>query len=189
MILADVANAFGADESLQHALDNTSASPARIQMLRPPSSWIPEGLPTSNTATPERFMEALPGLVREIDVGIVSQRLSGVWKRMMLAQFHCTYKLAQTHAHTFLQWTHKLSKQRGVKLTPKHGRSESRVKARFIDIISWQSGTTLAQAGNKVQDWQYDGKPWAEFIRRFGCGSLLLVPRQLTDERYLLPPT
>lgn len=72
-------------------------------------------------------------------------------------------------------------------LTPSRGRPASQFKSRFIDIIFWHSDISLAQAANKVQDWQYDGKPWAELIERFGCGSLVLVPSQLTDERYLLP--
>lgn len=76
-----------------------------------------------------------------------------------------------------------MSKQRGITISPKHSRMDAAVKSRFIDIIFWHSSKSRAKAANKFNDWQSDGKPWAELIRRFGYGSLMLVPHELTDER------
>jgi len=107
----------------------------------------------------------------------------------MLAQFHRTYQLAQKHSHTFLQWTEEFVETERCRAHSKPKSPGQPGQESFIDIIFWHSEISLAQVANKVQDWQYDGKPWAELIERFGCGSLVLVPSQLTDERYLLLST
>ncbi|KAK3669526.1 hypothetical protein LTR78_010580 [Recurvomyces mirabilis] len=188
--LADVVDAFGTDsdsEILQETFEHLTAHAIGTEAARLPSSWIMDRLLTNNPTDSIKLIEALPSLVREIDDNIISQRLSRVWKRMMLAQFYSTYRLAQTHPPMFLQWTEDTARANSIDLTPTSGRLETQVKSRFIDIIFWQSRRSRAQAANKVNDWQHSGRPWAELIQRFGCGSLLLVPDQLTDEsvRYL----
>ena len=35
----------------------------------------------------------------------------------------------------------------------------------------------------KIQDWRRNGKPWSVIIRRFGIGVLLLLPKNLSDEK------
>ncbi|KAK1093102.1 hypothetical protein LTR48_003002 [Friedmanniomyces endolithicus] len=188
--LADVADAFGTDsdsEILQETFEHLTADPISSEAAWLPSSWILDRLLTKNPIDSIKLIEALPGLVREIDDHIISQRLSRVWKRMMLAQFYSTYKLAQNQPPMFLQWTEEIAREKSIDLTRTSGRRDTQVKSRFIDIIFWQSRKTRVQAANKVNDWQRSGRPWAELIQRFGCGSLLLVPDQLTDEsvRYL----
>lgn len=184
--LADVADAFGTDsdsEILQETFEHLTADPISSEAAWLPSSWILDRLLTKNPIDSIKLIEALPGLVREIDDHIISQRLSRVWKRMMLAQFYSTYKLAQNQPPMFLQWTEEIAREKSIDLTRTSGRRDTQVKSRFVDIIFWQSRKTRVQAANKVNDWQRSGRPWAELIQRFGCGSLLLVPDQLTDER------
>ena len=38
-------------------------------------------------------------------------------------------------------------------------------------------------AMKKIQDWRRNGKPWSAMIRRFGTGVLLLLPKNLSDEK------
>ncbi|KAK1054172.1 hypothetical protein LTR74_016036 [Friedmanniomyces endolithicus] len=180
--LAGVAQAFGAEgdyDCLQQALNNAKNAPRSNLASWPASLWISDELLETRSANPIRFIHTLPRLVREIDNYIVSQRLSRDDVGSVL--FHVQ---AGTGSFTdVLAVTEEISKQTGISLTPTHGRTETVVKRRFEDIIFWQSANAREQAANKVNDWQRAGKPWAELIRRLGCGGLLLVPDQLTDER------
>jgi uncharacterized protein YukE len=38
-------------------------------------------------------------------------------------------------------------------------------------------------AGQKLQNWRANGKPWSALINRFGWGMLLLLPKDLSDEK------
>jgi hypothetical protein len=55
------------------------------------------------------------------------------------------------------------------------------VKQRFIDIVFSETAEKEAKC-RKIENMNALGKPWSEFITRFGYETLIIVPKELTDE-------
>jgi len=48
--------------------------------------------------------------------------------------------------------------------------------------ITFSEPESRHKASKKIDAWNRLGKPWWEFIKRFGCETLIIVPKELPDE-------
>ena len=141
------------------------------------------------------FLQLVLNLGLTIESSIFGEQYSRIEKRIALAHFYHAYTLAQDNSNLFLSWCDDHQVQ-GVCMLPRGGK-KSIVQQRFADLIFSRAKTRgensfpdvpLENSDDatrkiaKIQAWRKSGKKWAQFIRRFGYGILLLLPSSLSDE-------
>ena len=139
-----------------------------------------------------RGLAILRGTLEAAEIG---QQIWKLRKRAALAQSYNVYTWAQAHAHDFL------APEDGA-ASIDNSRRATKVQSRFVDLtfpssISSDPAVEMTDSAmkrahqqaarraaiRKVQNWKCNGKPWAEMIRRFGAGILLLLLSDLSDEK------
>ena len=138
---------------------------------------VPEkaGLPSMSQVNADYFLKGLPGLRKCIEGEIICQQITRTRSRIAMAHFYHAYTLAKDNPVMFLQLT-----QQRHHLT-RRSRMDSMVRQRVIDI-TFSEPESRHKASKKIDDWNRLGKPCWEFIKRFGCETLIIVPKELPDE-------
>lgn len=124
-------------------------------------------------------------------------------KRIALSRFFDLYELLQANPCLILPRDPETMGESSPDVTSKQApRLSSQVLNRVANLMFLNTAhvkESIATAGGaagrvheerhrkaamkKIQDWRRNGKPWSAMIRRFGTGVLLLLPKNLSDEK------
>ena len=174
----NIADVFGVESDLdkfERVVNNTKEN---VQWT---SVWSRYQLLTTPEIDPSQYFRALPNLVQELQVSEVAERFLDLKKRTTLAHFYRTYQVALANPGLFLdltQWMYTYD----TSVPSKGHRINSVVKQHFVKVNVSQSGLGEQKARTQVNNWVRCGRRWAELITRLGCGSLLLVPPNMTTD-------
>ena len=150
-----------------------------------------------------RTAQIVSMLRNELDITEIGEQLFRFRKRLAQSRFFEFYVMAQKHRELFLQANPETTETLSRNVMSKQAsRPKSRVFNRVVDLMfpdtahtdedtvategsfgQMQRKRQRDQAAKKVHDWRRNGKPWFAMIQRFGKGVLLLLPRNLSDEK------
>ena len=166
----------------------------------PSSNDMMTALDTSRSLLAAR---ALSILRVELEVAEMGEQLHRFRKRIAVSRFFDLYELLQANPSLILPLDPETIGETSPDITSKQApRLSSQVLNRVADLtflntahVNESIATASGAAGRvheerhrkaamkKIQDWRRNGKPWSAMIRRFGTGVLLLLPKNLSDEK------
>jgi hypothetical protein len=173
--LSDIADIFGSPDQhmqVQDTIKRLYAQGHNHSLLEVPEK---AGLPLMSQVNADYFLKGLPGLRKCIEGEIICQQITRTRSRITIAHFYHAYTLAKDNPVIFLE----LTQQHHYPL--RRTRMGSMMRQRVIDI-TFSEPESRQKASKKIDDWNRLGKPWWEFIKRFGCETLIIVPKELPDE-------
>jgi hypothetical protein len=159
------------------------------------------------------FAHKLWLLKEDLQLTELNQQIYRLRKRLALSEFFDTYTTAQDHGRYSLRGddddddnatntplAKRRRRDRKTKAGPiiRKAQSATSVQNRFVDLLfpeTVATGASLTEedkmkrvcqrktAVQKIQNWRKCGKPWSMLIERFGKGILLMLLKDISDEK------
>lgn len=150
-----------------------------------PTGQVLNNSTISREIEPLHLFQAIPAVALRIEESAASEKLSRIRNRLALAEFYRAYREAQEQPVIFLDVVSQILPAPISPAAPSNRTKRSEVKNRFVDLVFNDSNGTRNRKkdSTRVNDWQRLGRPWYDMISRYGNRILLLVPRELTNDR------